>query len=158
MNEANSQLLAQLKDIHGAGDPGWWPPAPGWWVLAVLLMLVLYFLIRLALQKLSARRRKKALLAELDILDHELSPEQDAHEYLARLNRLFRVVAMKAFPATGSASLQGESWVSFLVSLMPEKADTSSLAALARGPYEPVPEFDAGALNEHARTWVRLYG
>lgn len=158
MNEGNSQLLAQLQDIHGAGAPGWWPPAPGWWLLALLLLLALVFLTRLVVRKLAARRRKKAFLAVLDTLNSELNPEQDAHEYLARLNRLFRVVAMKAFPATGCANLQGESWVSFLVSLLPEKAESSSLSALARGPYEPLPEFDYRALNEHAKTWVRLYG
>jgi len=158
MNEDSSPLLAQLKDIHAAGDPGWWPLAPGWWVLALLLLVLLVFMARLAVSKAVARRRKKAWLAALDTLNREVDPEQNAHEYLASLNRLFRAVAMRAFPATGCASLQGEPWVGFLVSLLPETTDSSSLSALARGPYEPGPEFDAQALDQHARTWVRMYG
>jgi hypothetical protein len=158
MNEGASPLLAQLQDIHGAGDPGWWPPAPGWWILAVLLLAVLVFLARIAARKLAAHRRKKALLAVLESINQELSPTEDSHEYLARLNRLFRVVALRAFPGTGCARLEGESWVGFLASLLPEKSDTSSLSALSRGPYEPNPEFDFAALNEQAKTWVRLYG
>ncbi len=158
MNPDNSQLLDQLKDIHGAGNPGWWPPAPGWWLLGLLLALVLYYAARVLRQKLAARKRQRELLGALNELNREFDPQQQAHEYLSGLNRLFRVVALKAFPGTACASLQGEEWVSFLVSLLPEKADTSSLAALESGPYEPAPEFDANSLDQHVRAWVRLYG
>ena len=158
MNPDNSQLLDQLKDIHGAGNPGWWPPAPGWWLLGLLLALVLSYAARVLGQKLAARKRQRELLGALDELNREFDPQQQAHEYLSGLNRLFRVVALKAFPGTACASLQGEEWVSFLVSLLPEKADTSSLAALESGPYEPAPEFDVNSLDQHVRAWVRLYG
>jgi len=158
MNPDSTQLLDQLQDIHSAGNPGWWPPAPGWWLLTILLLLALYFGARLVQRKLAARKRQRELLAALDELNREFDPEQQAHEYLSGLNRLFRVVALKAFPGTACASLQGEEWVSFLVSLLPEKVDTASLAVLAHGPYEPGPEFDARVLDQHARTWVRLYG
>lgn len=158
MNPDNSQLLDQLKDIHSAANPGWWPPAPGWWVLALLSLLALFFAARMVRRKLASRKRQRELLAALDALGRDFDPEQQAQEYLSGLNRLFRAVALKAFPGTGCASLQGDEWVRFLVSLLPKKAETSSLAVLAQGPYEPGPEFDARALNQHARTWVRLYG
>ena len=158
MNADNSQLLAQLQDIHAAGNPGWWPPAPGWWLLAILLFLGLFYLVRLGVRKLAARKRRHELLHALEQLNSEFDVVKNAQEYLSGMNRLFRVVAMKAFPSTASAYLQGDDWVRFIASLLPEKAQTSSLDALAHGPYEPSPEFDAKALEAHARTWVRLYG
>ena len=158
MNEPSSQLLDQLQDIHAAADPGWWPPAPGWWLLALLLSLALFYTGRLVVRKLAAGKRRREWLRALESLKLEFDPLENAHEYLASLNRLFRAVAMKAFPATACAHLQGDEWVRFIISLLPEKAETSSLSALSSGPYEPAPQFDARALEEHAANWVRRYG
>jgi hypothetical protein len=158
MNSDQSQLLAQLRDIHAAASPLWWPPAIGWWVLALVLLLLMVVAARFLKLKLVARQRRLEWLRALDAIGQELDPQSDDHQYLAGLNRLFRAVALKAFPGTGCAGLQGEEWVSFISSLLPEDTDNSSLSALARGPYEPVPDFDARSLHEHARTWVRLYG
>ena len=108
--------------------------------------------------KLAARKRRREWLQALDAIGQGLDPQRDAHHYLASLNRLFRAVALKAFPGTGCAGLLGEEWVVFISSLLPENTDYSSLDALARGPYEPVPQFDVRSLDEHARVWVRLYG
>ncbi|MDD9890866.1 MAG: DUF4381 domain-containing protein, partial [Gammaproteobacteria bacterium] len=46
----SEELLAQLADIHLPGEISYWPPAPGWWVLAALLLLGGYFLIRKIVQ------------------------------------------------------------------------------------------------------------
>jgi hypothetical protein len=158
MNSDPSQLLDQLQDIHAAGSPLWWPPAIGWWVLALAALLLIAVATRFLKRKLAAGKRRREWLRALDTIGQELDPQRDAHQYLARLNRLFRAVALKAFPGTACARLQGEDWVIFISSLLPENTDDSSLSALARGPYEPVPHFDIRALDEHARTWVRLYG
>jgi hypothetical protein len=158
MNTDQSPLLDQLQDIHVVDNPLWWPPAIGWWVLALLLLFLLVVTTRFLKRKLAVRKRRREWLQALDAIGHELDPHRDAHRYLARLNRLFRAVALKAFPGTPCAGLQGEQWVIFIRSLLPENADDSSLSALARGPYEPAPNFDVQSLAEHARTWVRLYG
>lgn len=158
MNSDPSQLLDQLRDIHAAASPSWWPPAIAWWVLAVLLLILLVTAFRFVRTKFAARSRRREWLRALDAIGQDLDPLQDAHQYLADLNRLFRAVALKAFPSTACAGLQGEKWVLFIRSLLPDTAEDSSLAALASGPYEPAPEFDAQSLSEHARTWVRLYG
>lgn len=158
MNADPSSLLAQLQDIHSTGQPGWWPPAPGWWLLAFIVLLILVLLLRKLLLWNSVRRRRNAWLQELENLNRELDPAQNPREYLASLNRLFRAVALKAFPGTACARLEGEQWVAFITSLMPEQSDGSHLDALASGPYEPAPRFEAAALNESARDWVKTYG
>jgi hypothetical protein len=158
MNAANEQLLSQLRDIHAAAEPGWWPPAPGWWVVALLLAVALAFLGRSMARRLAALRRRRQWLQALQKLEHEHDPAVRPREFLAGLNCLFRAVALQAFPATACARLQGEEWVAFIRSLLPEGPDAGCLSALARGPYEPLPEFDAAALGEQARAWVRRYG
>ncbi len=158
MNADGSALLTQLQDIHSAGQPGWWPPAPGWWVLAIILLLVLAFVLRKTVRWLSVRRRRKAWLSALEDLNREYDPVQQPHEYLAGLNRLFRAVAVKAFPGTACARLQGEQWVAFIAALMPGQDAGENLGALASGPYEPLPSFEAASLNASASTWVNLYG
>jgi len=158
VNPENAQLLSQLRDIHGSASPAWWPPAPGWWLLAALAALGLFFLARAGLRRLAARRRRRAWLRALEAVDRQWDPRSQPQEYLAGLNRLFRAVALKAFPDTACGRLQGDDWVAFIRALLPEGTAAPCLAALARGPYEPLPEFDAPALREQARTWVRLYG
>ena len=158
MNAEDNPLLAQLADIHGAAQPGWWPPAPGWWVLGLILLLLLALVLRKVLARLAVRRRRRAWIGALDVLKLEHDPAEQPREYLAGLNRLFRAVALRAFPGTACARLQGEEWVAFIHSLLPERTADDSLLALAAGPYQPEPRFDAAALDERARTWVTLYG
>lgn len=158
MNDSSSNLLSQLRDIHTAGDPGWWPPAPGWWVLVLLALALLAWLLRYAYRQWRIMRRRRVLLTALADIAVAADPVRRPHEYLSRLNRLFRVVALRAFPGTACARLQGVEWVQFIRSLLPGNVHTRCLAALVSGPYEPDPEFDAGELQELARLWVRKYG
>ena len=158
MQDGNSELLSQLRDIHAAADPGWWPPAWGWWVLAVLVSALLVLALRHALHRWRGARRRRRLLDALDEIARDIDPGESPHEYLARLNRLFRVVALRAFPGTACVRLQGAEWVGFIRSLLPEGAQTDCLAALAGGPYEPRPVFDADGLRQLARTWVKTHG
>ncbi|HET6592906.1 MAG TPA: DUF4381 domain-containing protein [Xanthomonadales bacterium] len=154
----NTELLAQLRDIHGVAEPGLWPPAPGWWLLAALAALGAFYLLRALARKAAARRRRRAWMQALEAVERAWDPGSQPHDYLAGLNRLFRAVALKAFPDARCGRLQGEEWVAFIRAMLPEGAGAPCLAALARGPYEPVPHFDATALREHARLWVKLYG
>ena len=124
---------------------------------AIILLLVLAFVLRKIVEWLSVRRRRKAWLRALEDLIREYDPVLHPHEYLADLNRLFRAVAVKAFPGTACARLQGEEWVAFIASLMPE-GSADKMGALASGPYEPLPSFEAASLNASASTWVNLYG
>jgi len=158
MSGEHSQQLAQLADIHAAAEPGLWPPAPGWWLLAMVLLVILFLIIRLARKKLIIRRRRRAWLGELDTIAANFDPDSRPHDYLAAVNRLFRAVALRAFPGTACAKLEGEDWVAFVTGLMPEDEAVGELAVLARGPYAPAPDFDAAALERLASAWVKHYG
>lgn len=163
MNAEPSPLLSQLRDIHAAGEPSWWPPAPGWWLLGLILLVLAVLALRAAGRRLALRRRRRRWLRELEALRQAHDPVREPREFLAGVNRLIRAVAVRAFPGTACARLQGPEWVDFIVSLLPEQAApesavSESLGALAHGPYERLPEFDADALHEQAVTWVRLYG
>jgi len=153
-----TEFLAQLRDIHAAAEPVWWPPAPGWWLIAALLLVVLGLLLRKLWQRWAVKRRQARLLAALDHIQAEFNPSTAAAEYLAQINKLFRVVAIRAFPGTASARLQGAAWVDFLRSLLPEETAAESLAALETGPYQPLPQFDSQGLQAMAREWIRRYG
>jgi len=156
--QAESQFLDQLRDIHAAEVPSFWPPAPGWWLLAVLVLLLLFQLFRVFLKRWAGWKRRARLMAALKFIQDSFDPATQPNEYLSQLNRLFRVVALEAFPGTASTRLQGNAWVEFLRSLLPEGQGSQSLAALATGPYEPAPDFDADGLLAMAREWVKRYG
>ncbi|HKX54705.1 MAG TPA: DUF4381 domain-containing protein [Xanthomonadales bacterium] len=158
MNEVSPELLEQLRDIHAAAEPGWWPPAPGWWILAALLLALLMLLLIWLARRWAIRRRRGKLLAALDHMQSQYDPAAPAGDYLAQLNSLFRVVAIRAFPGTASARLQGAAWVDFLRSLLPEGPASGSLSVLQDGPYRPTAEFDAAGLDAMAREWVKRYG
>jgi len=154
----NPDLLSQLRDIHGATPVSWWPPAPGWWVLAVLGLVLLGWLYRRLLLRLRVRRRRRQMLAWIDALNAHVDPRRDPQAYLATLNRIFKLVALRAFPERRCASLSGQAWTAFLLEKLHDAPSTECLAALASGPYDPAPVFDAEKLSGLTRAWIRQYG
>lgn len=127
-------------------------------MLAVITATLLTLALRQGYRQWQVMRRRRRLLNALDEIGKNIDPRENPHEYLARLNRLFRVVALRAFPGTACVRLQGVAWVTFIQSLLPEGAQVASLSALATGPYEPSPEFDATGLQRLAHTWVKKFG
>ena len=151
-------LIDQLQDIHVVAEPSLWPPAPGWWFVgAVLLILLLVGLFRFV-RKMKVRARRRRLLNELDQLAQTFDPHTQAADYLAALNRLFRGIALKAFPGSGCGRLEGEAWVSFIRARMESAGDLSGLSALESGPYQRQPDYEPEQLQGLARQWVLSYG
>lgn len=156
-NALSEVLLERLQDIHGAAEPGWWPPAPGWWLLAGIALAAVGYALVLLGRRLRLRLRRRRLLRQLDALAEAFDPSTRPADYLAALNRLFRAVALRAFPATDCRRLQGDAWVAFIHERLPG-ADVETLDALKAGPYQPDPEFDAARLQAQARQWVANHG
>lgn len=151
-------LLQQLRDIHGAPEVPWWPPAPGWWVLALLLLIGVVLLIRHLHRRILVRKRRERLLHYIEWIESGVDPEQAPGQFLSDLNRVFKIVALRAFPDSGCAELRGSDWVRFISGKLPEGIESSELEALAEGPWQRSPSFEAASLAGLARQWVMLHG
>jgi hypothetical protein len=158
MNPQAPDLLSQLRDIHTAPAPPWWPPAPGWWVVAILLLLVLIYFSRKALQRWRLHRRRHEMLRQLDHFVSNTDAEAQPQAFLAGLNRICKAVAMQAFPDQVCAPRKGEDWRLFLQEHSAEKWPGTILAAFENGPYQPSPDFDQEKLLGFVRAWISSHG
>jgi hypothetical protein len=154
----NPDLLSQLRDIHTAPPVPWWPPAPGWWVLAFLLMVLLVWVGSRLLAHYRILKRRKQMLAWVDHLNETIDPNREPQAYLATINRIFKLVALRAFPGSHCAALNGQEWVGFLADKVNKSQSPDSLLVLASGPYDPAPQFDPGVMSELTRSWIKQHG
>jgi hypothetical protein len=154
----NPDLLSQLRDIHAAAPVPWWPPAPGWWVLAGLVLVLLGWLGRRALARYRVHQRRQQMLGWIDHLNVNIDPRRDPQAYLSTLNRIFKLVALRAFPDQHCASMNGQEWSDFLIEKMQKTPSAELLGVLASGPYDPAPGFDPEQMSKLAGYWIRRYG
>jgi len=154
----NPDLMAQLRDIHGAPPVPWWPPAPGWWVVALLVLAVLLWFGRQLLARYRVHQRRRQMLGWIDHLNATVDPQKDPQAYLSTLNRVFKVVALRAFHEQQCAGMAGEQWTDFLQQNLNAKQSGEALSVLASGPYHPVPQFDSAIVSELARAWIKQHG
>jgi hypothetical protein len=154
----NPDLLSQLRDIHAAAPVSWWPPAPGWWLLAVLVLILLTWLGRRVLARIRVHQRRKQMLGWIDHLNTTIDPQRDPQAWLSTLNRIFKLVALRAFPGQHCAALAGSDWAIFLIAKMENVQSVESLAVLASGPYDPAPDFDPATISALARVWISRHG
>lgn len=154
----NPDLLSQLRDIHSAPQVPWWPPAPGWWILALLVLIGLVLLMRQLLGRYRNHQRRKQMLAWVDQLNVSIDPVVNPQGYLSTLNRIFKLVALRAFPEKQCALLAGQGWVDFLAINMKKTDSAEALDVLATGPYDPAPQFDPEVMSQLTRAWIRQHG
>ena len=154
----NPDLLSQLRDIHSSPEVPWWPPAPGWWALAVLLLVLSAWLFRQLFARYKAHKRRKQMLAWVDHLNDSIDPAREPQAYLSTLNRIFKLVALRAFPERQCAVMAGQDWADFLTENMKNPTSAGSLNVLACGPYDPAPSFDPEVMSRLTRTWIREHG
>lgn len=155
--------LSQLRDIHLPEAVGFWPPAPGWWIVAILLALALgwaaFLLVRLW-------QRRQRLQYALWVLSHtgktyelkagmEATRNQAGLDLLYALNKLLKRVALVHYPGKDIASLSGDAWLHFLDESGGTREFTSGAGkALGEGEYRPFFEADPAALQQLARQWI----
>jgi len=154
----NPDLLEQLRDIHSAPAVSWWPPAPGWWVLAILVLAVLFWVGRRLLARYRIHQRRRQMLGWIDHLNATIDPDKDPHAYLSTLNRVFKVVALRAFPTQQCAAMAGQEWAEFIGRNLNIKQSGEALSVLENGPYKPAPHFDPVDISDLARAWIKQHG
>jgi hypothetical protein len=111
MNPAAGQML-ELRDIHAAPPPGFWPPAPGWWVLGVLLTAVLAVGILWLRRRYRAARFRYQVMHELDAITNR--NKNNISAFIAEVGIWLRRVALRRYPKEQVASLTGSAWLDFL--------------------------------------------
>lgn len=159
--ELSDELAAglSLHDIHLPAPVGWWPPAPGWWLVALLSLLLLGWLLRTAWRSWRVWRWQRRLLADFGHFPQPLD-KLSSTQFATVLSGQLRRLALTLFPATDVASLSGEAWLSFLEQHSPRGGFLHGAGRyLADGLYRSGgEELDAGQrkqLQQLAWQWAR---
>jgi cbb3-type cytochrome oxidase subunit 3 len=130
----NPQQQLPLKDIHLPGPVGWWPPALGWWLLALLIIVLLALSIWLykKLTRKTALKTAKALMKAI-----EQNENLDDYEKISQLSKLLRRTAISSFPRSETASLTGQAWLRFLDEPLPDHPFSEGIGRLLiQAPYQ----------------------
>lgn len=120
---ALEQALAGLRDIHSPPPPGFWPLAPGWWLLmllAVLLPLVVWFVVRQVKARRERLRVRKLALAELEQMKAQWQDDIKPEAAVSEIATLIRRAAIAKFGSTVVARLSGDAWLAFLQQQAPD--------------------------------------
>lgn len=160
--------LDQLEPLLIPDAVGWWPPAPGWWLLALLLPVLLWGARRL-LERLPKLRRKPASEQPLDPLREaalqelqHLSKPYDgapAGPWLQQINGLLKRLCRERYPDSHSHTLSSRAWLAFLDNRCPA-AGLTRWMILVEGAYKPQCNLDDKAiedLNQAVAIWIRKH-
>ena len=125
-----------LRDIHEPVAPSWWPPAPGWWLVALaIVLLAAWFWWR------SWKRRVHSARVQA-VFDRTVDAAATPATKVAAISELLRRASRRKDPAADR--LDGEDWMAFLDSGLPEPTFVSGPGALLRdGAFRPDPGTDA---------------
>lgn len=153
MNPVAGQML-ELRDIHVAPPPGWWPPAPGWWVVAVLLLAVLIPSLLWLRRRYLARRFRRQVMLELENITNSYK-DKSMDGFVAETGVWLRRVALYRYPQEQVASLTGSAWLEFLDATGGAGEFRNGVGqVLETGPYRSqVPNVAVDSLLALVRSW-----
>ncbi len=126
-----------LRDIHSAGTPPWWPPAPGWWALAVLAALAAGWLGWRAWRHYQRYRWRRALRGELAGIVSHWQARRDDRAFLIALSGFLRRLIVHVGGHRELAGITGTAWAEFLAGPDDDAGLAAAVAMLVEGPYRP---------------------
>jgi len=136
------ELLAQLRDVHLPEQPGWWPPAIGWWVLALVLTTLLAAAL-LFWRRWRANAWRRAALRE----HHRLQSAGASMATVRALSVLMRRVALRVEPRQNVASATDQQWLQTLDRIGNTRDYTNGVGGLlAVWPYRNITTIPANEL------------
>ena len=154
MNPAATATL-DLRDIHAAAPPAFWPPAPGWWVVALLLIAILVLSTLWLLRRYRLYRLKVDIMDEIESLS--TCSTENTEEFTAHLSMLLRRIALRRYSREQVAPLTGSDWLRFLDETGGNGDFEHGIGQILEvGPYRPqTSELPAEELLALARRWAK---
>lgn len=110
----SSDPLAALRPLHLPEPVGWWPPAPGWWLLALVVLALALLAVRALLQQRRGSRYRRAALSELAACARRAQADGDALAFATSASGILRRAALQRYPRARVAALCGDAWLGFL--------------------------------------------
>jgi len=155
MNPTAAAAL-DLRDIHAAPPPAFWPPAPGWWLIAAVLLTLLVVLTMWASRRYRAYRQKRQIMSELERITNSYSKGNNSG-CITEVSTLLRRIALRRYARTRVASLTGLDWLRFLDETGGEGGFEKGVGrVLEAGPYQSrSSDVPVEALLALVRQWVK---
>ena len=156
----SSNPLDQLRDIHLPEAIGFWPPAPGWWLLALLTIIAVTLLSQRIIRHKRRQRYRKQALQQLTRLQHY---KQQPVEYLQKINTLIKQTAITAQSRLSHGEsvshLSGRRWLQYLDKSSNNNDFTEGLGKLlAEGPYRSnIDDANLDGLEQITRQWIKQH-
>lgn len=148
--------LAQLNPLREPALIGWWPLAPGWWVLLLILTIALGGVVFWLARRYQRDTYRRQALTQLQDLDAQLLQHGNTRHYLTKLNALLKSTALRAYPQTQVAAINGDAWLVFLNNGL--RSGTSFDAAFTNAIYRPeTPGLNVKALQATAAQWIKQH-
>jgi hypothetical protein len=152
-----NNLLAQIYDIAGLDNIGWWPLAPGWWALlalAAILAGAVYWRRRVYWRSWKGDAWRELSALELRLIGG------DTQEAAAALSILLRRIAMQCSSRGECAGLVGQDWLRWLTAKDPDAFNWEGHGSLLIGArYAPsgreISPNAVGILIKAAKRWVK---
>jgi hypothetical protein len=151
--------LAALRNIHLPDPVSGFPAAPGWWLLAILILLGVFLLVRWLVRYWRRNSYRRVGLSQLNEIFKQFEFDEDPKQYLADFSKLLKRLALTIYPRETVASLTGEEWVAFL----DRSADCKDFSmgagqVLMYSTYEREANFDVQELHKLGLNWIRRHG